>query len=268
MHVDHMTMQSLWNVFCSIVTIVATLIGIWKYFTRIRSNIIVEATPNLFQLPKNIESLFSQARAEITEEKIDEIAKNKNMDQGNYHVKSFVYEVYRLLNEAIPSDLPYEMRSLRVMWNINISNKGDKIAEDIQLIIPDAKVAFISRVGEENKWQNCNEIICFNTMRPREEIKLLIWCSGSYSIYAAEEVSANYKEGVCKVISHYPAKIFWAKVSALKMWQKLYLIILISMLVFFAFFIIKELRTHENVAEKSSSTNYVDKTQTNQVPLR
>jgi hypothetical protein len=98
-----------------------------------------------------------------------------------------------------------ELRGIRSIWTFSVSNKGAKEVTDLRLELPFDGYYALSRLGEEPRFSNFTRVIPIGSIRPSNDISVLVWSTYEPSPTVQGLSKINHPNGVVDI--EYPTRV-------------------------------------------------------------
>jgi hypothetical protein len=109
--------------------------------------------------------------------------------------------------ESVPFELPEpsssKLSGFHSMWIISMRNKGKKPCDGISLVLPNAELARISRVGAVVEYRKLTDgAISLGSLNPSESVALRAWASWGFNADNPTKVRLSHNAGIGTIAFH------------------------------------------------------------------
>lgn len=131
---------------------------------------------------------------EKAEKEITEIREISNREY-EYRVDRIASELLGEISKYIFDNFTSHLPSIGGLLSLKLINNGDRLAQDIKILLPNYTFATIYKDGNETDITHKGNSIEINEIRPNEKIRVEVWLYG-LSPSRLDKISISHKDGV------------------------------------------------------------------------
>jgi hypothetical protein len=158
-------MENFWLGVAAMAGLGGLILGLYT-FMRSRSVVVMDVFEYPFQFPPAVKRLLA------AQEVLDVFGVNSLQSDGSPTGDAQLASIKKF-SAAVDTETSFSLQDLSSMWTVRIHNKGHELAENVELVLPNAKVIIWFR-GEKEHISN-DRRIAIGQLRPDERVSAVAW---------------------------------------------------------------------------------------------
>ena len=164
-----------------------------------------------------------------------------------------------------PFDLQEQVRNLKSQWSFSITNTGSKEIKNLNLELPFDGTYLLLSNGEESESGRFNKVIDIASLRPKNEIDVIVWTNDWWESSNESKTRITFAEGYFEIGYSIPVSGFLAWIHQIGIFMFILIIFWIIFVVLFVISLFYNARSKNPKNKIENSKDDEPKQETNQV---